>query len=143
MSNITKDGIEDVKSKACDILLDYRLAQKSKDPKRQAAIENRLHIAMPKKRDNVDRPAVIPDTVLKGIKKTGPTVKQLQEEYGGAGVFFIPEEEHYMLEKEEWRYDKFPEFYNGSNVLDYYDPDIERKLAALEKEEEEILAMEE
>lgn len=47
-----------------------------------------------------------------------------------------------MLEKEEWRYDQFPEFYNGSNVLDFYDPDIERKLEALEREEAEILKME-
>lgn len=93
---------------------------------------------MPKKRDNKDRPAFVPDTVLKGVKKTGPTVKELQEEYGGAGNFYIPAEEHYILEKEEWRYDKFPEFYNGSNVLDFYDPDIERKLDALEKEEEEL-----
>ena len=67
----------------------------------------------------------------------------MQEEYGGAGNFYIPVEEHYMLEKEEWRYDQFPEFYNGSNVLDFYDPDIERKLDALEKEEAEILRMEE
>ena len=43
------------------------------------------------------------------------------------------------MEKEEWRYDKFPEFYNGMNVLDFYDPDIEKKLDALEKEEEELL----
>ena len=46
------------------------------------------------------------------------------------------------MEKEEWRYDKFPEFYNGSNVLDFYDPDITEKLNALEKEEEELLKME-
>ena len=85
---------------------------------------------------------MIPDTVLKGVKKQGPTVKQLQEEFGGAGNFYIPPEEHYLLDKEEWRYDQFPEFYNGSNVLDFYDPDIERKLAALEREEEEILKME-
>ena len=45
MSNITGDGINDVKSKACDILLDHRLAQKSKDPKKEQAIMNRLHIA--------------------------------------------------------------------------------------------------
>jgi len=48
-----------------------------------------------------------------------------------------------MLEKEEWRYDQFPEFYNGSNVLDFYEPDIEKKLDALEKEEAEFLKMEE
>lgn len=63
MSNITKDGIEDVKSKACDILLDHRLTQKAKDPKKAEAILNRLHIAEPKKRDNNARPEIIPDTV--------------------------------------------------------------------------------
>jgi len=46
------------------------------------------------------------------------------------------------LEKEDWRYDKFPEFLNGSNVLDFYDPDIAKKLDALEKEEDELLKME-
>lgn len=95
MSNISGDGISDVKSKACDILLDHRLTQKAKDPKKQEAIMNRLHIAEPKKRDNIDRPSNIPDTVIKGLKKEGPTVKQLQEEYGGAGNFYIPVEEHY------------------------------------------------
>ena len=142
MSNITLDGIEDVKMKACDILLDHRMVQKGKDPKKQEAIMNRLHIAQPKKRDNYDRPSVVPKTVLDGLKKEGPTIKQLQEEYGGAGNFYIPPEEHFMLDKEEWRYDQFPEFYNGSNVLDFYDPDIERKLEALEREEDEILKME-
>ena len=142
MSNVTKNGIEDVKTKACDILLDHRLTQKAKDPKKAEAILNRLHIAEPKKRDNVPRPEIIPDSFRQGIKKQGKTILELQEEFGGAGNFDIPVEEHYILEKEEWRYDKFPEFYNGHNVLDFYDPDITAKLAALEKEEEEILRME-
>ena len=140
MSNISGDGIADVKSKACDILLDHRLTQKAKDPKKQEAILNRLHVSQPKKRDNIDRPSFVPEAVTNGTaKKEGPTVKELQEEYGGAGNFYIPVEEHFMLDKEEWRYDQFPEFYNGSNVLDFYDPDIERKLDALEKEEAQIL----
>ena len=142
MSNISGDGIGDVKSKACDILLDHRLTQKAKDPKKAEAILNRLHIAEPKKRDNIERGDAIPQTVIDGVKKVGPTVKELQEEFGGAGVFYVPVEEHYQLEKEEWRYDKFPEFYNGMNVLDFYDPDIEKKLDALEKEEEELMVME-
>jgi nucleolar GTP-binding protein len=142
MSNISGDGINDVKSKACDILLDYRLTQKSKDPKKEQGILNRLHITEPKKRDNIDRPAIIPESVVRGDKKTGKSVKELQEEFGGAGVFYIPVEEHYMLENDEWRYDNFPEIYNGSNVLDFYDADIERKLKALEDEEDELLKME-
>lgn len=88
------------------------------------------------------RASVIPETVKQGLKKQGPTIKQLQEEFGGAGNFVIPEEEHFMLEKEEWRYDKWPEFFNGYNVMDFYDPDIEKKLLALEKEEEELLKIE-
>lgn len=142
MSNATGDGINDVKSKACDILLDYRLTQKSKDPKKEQSILNRLHIAEPKQRDGVQRPPIIPESVIRGDKKTDKTIRELQEEFGGAGVFYIPVEEHYMLEKDEWRYDNFPELYNGSNVLDFYDPDIERKLNALEAEEDELLKME-
>lgn len=34
MSNISGDGISDVKQKSCEILLDHRLTQKAKDPKK-------------------------------------------------------------------------------------------------------------
>lgn len=47
-----------------------------------------------------------------------------------------------MLENEDWRYDKWPEFYLGKNVCDFYDSEIVKKLDALEKEEDEILKME-
>jgi nucleolar GTP-binding protein len=73
------------------------------------------------------------------VKKVGPTIKEIAEEYGGAGVFYIPEEEHYILENEDWRYDKWPEFYLGKNVSDFYDADIVKKLDALEEEEDAIL----
>jgi len=64
MSNQSGDGIADVRAKACDILLDHRLTQKAKDPKKAEAIINKLHIAAPKKRDNVVRDITIPDTVI-------------------------------------------------------------------------------
>ena len=103
---------------------------------------NRLHVAQPKKRDNMDRSPLIPETVTLGLKKTGPTIKDLQEEFGGAGNFYIPIEEHYQLEKDEWKFDRWPEFYLGKNVMDFYDPDIEEKLRALEEEEDKLLEME-
>ncbi len=142
MSNSSGDGISDVKSKACDILLDHRLTQKAKDPKKAEQIMNRLHVSQPKKRDNMDRGPVIPDTVTMGVKKAGPTIKQLQDEYGGAGNFYIPIEEHYQLEKDEWKFDRWPEFFLGKNVMDFYDPDIEEKLKKLEEEEDKLLEME-
>ena len=77
MSNSSGDGISDVKQKACDILLDHRLTQKAKDPKKAEQILNRLHVAQPKKRDNFDRAPAIPDSVVNGVKKVGPTIKEL------------------------------------------------------------------
>jgi nucleolar GTP-binding protein len=142
MSNISGDGINDVKAKACDILLDFRLTQKAKDPKKAETIMSKLHVSQPRKRDNKERDVFVPETVTQGVKKSGPTIKELQEEYGGAGLFYIPEEEHYILEKEDWRYDKWPEFFMGKNVADFYDPDIEAKLNALEEEEDKILQQE-
>lgn len=142
MSNQSGDGISDVKQKSCDILLDYRLTQKAKDPKKAEALMNRLHITQPKKRDNLERPAVVPETVKQGLKKQGPTIKELQEEFGGAGNFYIPVEEHYQLEEDDWKFDRWPEFYLGKNVMDYYDPDIEEKLKKLEEEEDKLLKME-
>jgi len=47
-----------------------------------------------------------------------------------------------MLENEDWRYDKWPEFFMGKNVADFYCADIEEKLNALEEEENKILEME-
>jgi|TARA_B110000285_G_scaffold205271_1_gene242910 nucleolar GTP-binding protein len=77
MSNLSGDGISDVRAKACDILLDHRLTQKAKDPKKAESIMQKLHMAVPKKRDNKVRDVTIPDTVKDGVKKTGPTIKEL------------------------------------------------------------------
>ena len=142
MSNQSGDGIADVKQKSCDILLDHRLTQKAKDPKKAEQIMNRLHVGQPKKRDNIDRAPSVPDTVIAGVKKQGPTIRELQDEFGGAGNFYIPIEEHYQLEDDAWKFDRWPEFYLGKNVMDFYDPDIEAKLAALEEEENKLLEME-
>ena len=75
MSNQSGEGIQDVRAKACDILLDHRLTQKAKDPKKAEAIMEKLHVAEPKKRDNRVREAAIPQTVVDGVKKEGPTIK--------------------------------------------------------------------
>ena len=44
-----------------------------------------------------------------------------------------------MLEDPDWKYDRWPEFYNGKNVADFYDADIEERLQALEEEEDKLL----
>ena len=91
------------------------------------------------KRDNLERPAVTVDFSKKVVKEK--TIRQIEEENGGAGVFDIPIQEHYIL-PEEWKYDLVPEIYNGKNVADFVDSDIWEKLAELEKEEELLLELE-
>jgi len=41
----------------------------------------------------------------------------------------------YQLEDPEWRFDIVPEIMDGKNVFDFWTPDIEEKLQALEQEE--------
>ena len=57
---------------------------------------------------------------------------------GGAGVFSFPWQEHFMLENNEWKYDKVPEILNGTNITDYVDPEIEEKIKALEEEQAKL-----
>ena len=144
MSNKSGEGIAELKSKACDILLDYRFAQKTENVGKMRAIENRLHMAVPQKRDDKERPAQIPESVVSARQKMEAehaeeekkkTVKDMQEEEGGAGVYYVHPESHFKLEDEDWKYDEAPEFFEGRNVADYIDPDIEQKILALEKEE--------
>lgn len=59
MSNISEEGIANVKKTACEILLDHRLAQKTKDPKKAENVLNRIHIAQPKGA-RANRPPIIP-----------------------------------------------------------------------------------
>merc|ERR1712137_177380 len=145
MSNKSGDGINDVKTRACDILLEYRLAQKTENLaggnsviKREEDFLKGIYVAKPKSRGDAERTPNIPETVLSGQKQSlnRPTLKELQEQHGGAGVFNFPLQEHFMLEDVNWKYDVVPEIMDGKNIADFVDADILRKLEDLEKEEE-------
>ena len=145
MSNTEGTGLGDVKKTACDILLDYRLTQKAKNPKKAQSILNKLYIAQPKKNDGVERPPQIPLSVTQNVERPEgkKTFKEMQVEGGGAGVWSYPIQEHHLLEDPDWKYDNYPTFYAGQNVADFYDPDIEQKLDELEKEEQYLKSLEE
>lgn len=97
-------------------------------------------IAQPKPRDNVTRAPCIPQAFitdkLNGSKSDRINYREVQEANGGAGVYYLPEHEHFDLEDEDWKYDIPPEIMNGKNVADFYDPEIVAKLIELEKEED-------
>lgn len=91
MSTLTEEGVMAVKHTACDRLLNFRVDMKLAG-KRIGDVLNRMHVALPKPRDNAARPPVIPPSVAAAraaaaaaAKPKRKTEKDLQEEHGGAG----------------------------------------------------------
>lgn len=158
MSAKDESGVSDVKNKACELLLAARIESKMKGRKVQGAL-NRLHLATPRSVDAGRKPN-IPASVLRKreaqtngdaemadgdadmggemdvVVEKKRTERDLQEENGGAGVYSMDWRKLYDLKKKEWNYDIMPEIVDGKNIADFIDPDIEAKLAALEREED-------
>lgn len=68
------------------------------------------------------------------------TARDLMWENGGPGVWAPDYREQYDLRNEEWKFDAIPEIFDGKNVADYIDPEIEKRLDELELEEEQLIA---
>ncbi|WCJ36896.1 Nucleolar GTP-binding protein 1 [Euphorbia peplus] len=140
MSTLTEAGVIAVKNAACERLLDQRVEIKMKSKKINDCL-NRFHVAMPKPRDQKERPPCIPQAVLEAKAKEAAekekkkTEKDLEEENGGAGVYSASLKKHYILADDEWKEDVMPEILDGHNVYDFIDPDILQRLEELEKEE--------
>eukprot|EP01026_Neomeris_dumetosa_P035810 TRINITY_DN28787_c0_g1_i3.p1 TRINITY_DN28787_c0_g1~~TRINITY_DN28787_c0_g1_i3.p1 ORF type:complete len:459 (-),score=98.24 TRINITY_DN28787_c0_g1_i3:315-1631(-) len=146
MSALKEEGVMNVKQVACERLLANRVGTKVQG-KKITDVVNRVHVAMPKPRDSKPRPPCIPPGVeearrLKeaGLAKPMVTEKDMQERYGGAGVYSANLRKGYLLEMDDWKDDIIPEFMDGVNVADFIDPEIDEKLAELEREEEQTLA---
>jgi nucleolar GTP-binding protein len=61
---------------------------------------------------------------------------------GGPGVYKVDTSRYYIMREEDWKTDLIPELVDGKNIADFYDPDIDERLQALEAEEEALLAAE-
>lgn len=147
MSNHSEENVMEVKNYACDELLMHRVSSKVKGNK-VADVLNRLSVAVPVARDNVAREITIPQSVLEARKNGGSAtttrtlLKDKMNANGGAGVFSYNFKEHYqgMLKNDDWVQDSIPEIWNGKNIADFVDPEILKRLDALEQEEDEAMA---
>jgi len=154
MSTATEEGVMDVKTKACDILLQHRVELKYKSKKVDSVL-NRLSVAEPVARDTKLRPAFVPEAALKKQKQKLEAKMEDGEEDEDAMETSVPKKKserdielemgddyvldlkkNYDLKDDEWKYDVVPETWQGHNIADFIDPDIMEKLEVLEKEEE-------
>ncbi|KAH3902225.1 probable Nucleolar GTP-binding protein 1 [Saccharomycodes ludwigii] len=145
-SCIEQENIMDVRNKACEKLLTSRIENKLKSNSRVSNVLNKIHVAKPQQRDNIQRAPYIPDTVKILQQQRDDSTQQndrklmrdIEAENGGAGVFNINLKDNYILENDEWKNDVMPEILDGKNVYDFLDPEIAAKLQALEEEEERL-----
>ena len=152
LSCTTTEGVTEVKNAACERLIADRVAQKLKAGTNSSGsvggrlgdVLTRIHVAQPL--GGILREAYIPDAVknLRKFSKDDPDRRRLardiEEENGGAGVYNVNLKDQHKLDDEDWKYDRVPEVFDGKNVYDFIDPDIESKLTALEEEEEKLEA---
>uniref|UniRef100_A0A1B6L217 Nucleolar GTP-binding protein 1 n=1 Tax=Graphocephala atropunctata TaxID=36148 RepID=A0A1B6L217_9HEMI len=136
MSTLTEDGVAEVKEQACETLLAFRVENKALGKKLDPVL-NRLRVAYPKQRDNKERPPCIPESVV--VKKQAQQSRKrklerdIEQELGDDYVLDL--KKNYDI-PEKYKYDIIPEMWEGHNIADYIDPDILKKLAELEHEEE-------
>ncbi|KAG7881991.1 hypothetical protein KL937_000562 [Ogataea polymorpha] len=139
-----EENVMEVRNKACEKLLTSRIEQKLKGTARVTNVLNKIHVARPQARDDVERVPFIPEEAKK-LDRYDPLdpnrrklARDIEAENGGPGVFNINLKEKYLLEDEEWKNDVMPEILDGRNVYDFLDPEISAKLQALEEEEERL-----
>ena len=152
LSCTTTEGVTDVKNAACERLIADRVAQKLKAGTNSSGsvggrlgdVLTRIHVAQPL--GGIVREPFIPEAVkkLQRYIKDDPNrprlARDIEEENGGAGVYNINLKDQYLLSDPSWKNDRVPEIFDGKNVYDFIDPDIESKLAALEEEDEKLEA---
>ncbi|KAI1244191.1 Nucleolar GTP-binding protein 1 [Eutypa lata] len=148
----TTEGVQAVKNAACERLIAERVSQKLKAGTnssgaiggRLADVMARIHVAQPM--DGATRETFIPEAIkdMKKYEKDDPERRRLardmEEENGGAGVFNVDLKADYILDNPDWKHDRIPEVFDGKNVYDFIDPDIDAKLQALEEEEDRLEA---
>ncbi|XP_062338256.1 nucleolar GTP-binding protein 1 [Osmerus eperlanus] len=138
-STLTEEGVIQVKTEACDKLLAHRVDNKMKGKKVHDVL-NRLHLAVPAKRDEKDRPPFIPEGATvrrKAMEVDAPkrrTERDLEMELGDDYVLDL--QKYWDLMNQDEKHDIIPEIWEGHNIADYIDPEIMKNLVELEKEEE-------
>jgi len=113
---------------------------------------------VPRARDEKERPPCIPKSVIeeseeiqdaemsKQARAMLQLQKSLEEEQDHAGMWERGEvpgmnsklwRERWQLANPEWKFDIIPEIIDGKTIYDFIDPEIEKKLEELEREENE------
>ncbi|KAI5170593.1 nucleolar GTP-binding protein [Nematocida sp. LUAm3] len=133
LSSLKEINVDLAKNTACDYLLEHRVEVKLQEEKLEE-FRKMLEIRQPQVDPEFKR---VLQTEEFGVRSA--TQKQMEQAAIERGELFKTDLNTTYFVKEEWKYDVIPEIYNGKNISDYIDPEIEAKLLKLEEEEEYYL----
>ncbi|CAI2349941.1 unnamed protein product [Caenorhabditis sp. 36 PRJEB53466] len=165
-STLTQEGIMNLRDRACDELLAQRVEAKIQAKKITSvedSVLNRIFVAYPAPRDEkVRAPFVPPGLAAKRAQKkiaaenamevddAAPSniasLKQYRDdntrrlereiELAMEDDYILDLKKHYLLKNPDEKYDVVPEIWEGHNLADFVDPEIQEKLENLLREEE-------
>ncbi|CAJ0567543.1 unnamed protein product, partial [Mesorhabditis spiculigera] len=156
MSTITKEGVLGLRDAACDQLLVQRVEQKLQAKKHVLGdgVLSKIFVAYPTPRDDKVRAAFIPESAAKKrINTRSGTTRDVIAEHRDERTrklereielemdddYILDLKKHYMLKNDDEKYDIIPEVWEGHNISDFVDVDIEKKLAYLLEEERRLI----
>ncbi|EPY86857.1 GTP binding protein 4 [Camelus ferus] len=113
--------------RACDRLLAHRVETKMKGNKVNEVL-NRLHLAVPNRRDDKERPPFIPEGVVarrRRMELGEPKRRRERDiELEMGDDYILDLQKYWDIMNSSEKHDKIPEIWEGHNVADYVDPDI-------------------
>ncbi|VDL82236.1 unnamed protein product [Nippostrongylus brasiliensis] len=149
MSTVTQEGVINLRDKACDALLAQRVEIKlqSKKVSVEDTVLNRIFVAYPTPRDDKVRAPYVPDAVVQRKQRMQTNDEPIERDENTRRLerqieleledeYILDLKKHYMLKNPEEKYDVIPEIWEGHNIADFVDPEIQKKLADLLAEEE-------
>lgn len=130
ISSLEETNVDLAKNTACEYLLEHRVELKMQET-RLEEFRKFLDIKKPKIDPEYKRVAQTDE-----FGKRTETQNDLRKKAEERGEKFFSDMNAQYFIKDEWKYDVIPEIYNGKNIADYIDVDIEAKLQKLEEEED-------
>ncbi|KAF0989796.1 hypothetical protein HZS_6005 [Henneguya salminicola] len=133
LSTLTGSGVMELRNLACDMIL-VEKENTFSNSSQMKNLNNRIHVAVPKSRDNLIRAPFIPPKLLEDWTQNAIKSKLLTQKYLKNMLeddYKFDERELYLVDGEQ-KYDTIPEIFNGKNISDFIDRNIAEKLCELE-----------
>ncbi|RCN32232.1 NOGCT domain protein [Ancylostoma caninum] len=139
MSTITQEGVISLRDKACDELLAQRVEAKlqSKVASVEDTVLSRVSVAFPTPRDDKVRAPFIPPAVQLRKQRMQTDENKLERDENTRRLereieleleddYILDLKKHYLLKNPEEKYDVVPEIWEGHNLADFVDPEIQK-----------------